>query len=221
MSESHPHLAAADEADLVALADGNLTGEHRTEVEARVAREVDLAAALERQRCALSLLAGLTTPAPLELRARVAELRHRRRALRLCRWLPAGFVAAAAATAVCLLMIAGGAPAPEDVLGVALRPATAHVAPIEQIDGARFPHPAAWRAVGTRSDVVDGRATRTVFYERGGRRVAYTIVSGPPLERGRRVLGGRALVWTRDGHTCVVSGRVPAAVLAQAAAWRG
>jgi anti-sigma factor RsiW len=219
MTESHPHLASADEADLVALADGNLAGDHRAEVEARVAREPELAAALERQRCALSLLAGLTTPAPLELRVRVAELRHRRRRLRLRRWLPAGFVAAAAATAVMLLMMAGGAPMPEDIAAVALRPATAHVTPGEQIDGVPFPRPAAWRAVGTRSDVVEARPTRTVFYERDGQRVAYTIVSGPALEHGRRVLGG-ALTWVRDGHTCVVSGRVSAAVLAQAAAWR-
>jgi anti-sigma factor RsiW len=221
MTESHPHLAPADEADLVALADGNLAGEHRAEVEARVAREPELAAALERQRCALSLLAGLSTTAPLELRVRVAELRHRRRRLRLRRWLPAGFVAAAAATAVMLLMIAGGSPEPEDIAVVALRPATARVAPGQRIDGVRFPRPAAWRAVGTRKDVIEGRTTRTVFYERDGRRVAYTIVSGPALERGRRVLpGGSALTWVRNGHSCVVSGRVPAAVLAKAAAWR-
>jgi anti-sigma factor RsiW len=219
MNESHPHLGPADEADLVALCDGNLSGAHRAEVEARVAREPELAAALERQRCALSLLAQLTTPAPLELRVRVAELRVQRRRLRLRRWLPGGFVAAAA-TAL-LLVVAAGAPVAEDVAAVALRPATAHVAPGEQIDGVRFPRPAAWRAVGTRSDVVSGRPTRTVFYERDGARVAYTIVSGPALDGGRRVLpGGGALAWVRDGHTCVVSGRVPAAVLAKAAAWR-
>jgi hypothetical protein len=218
MTEPHPHLGPADEADLVALCDGNLSGAHRAEVEARVAREPELAAALERQRCALSLLAQLTTPAPLELRVRVAELRVQRRRLRLRRWLPVALVAAAAAAAL-LLVVAAGAPVAEDVAAVALRPATAHVAPGEQIGGVRFPRPAAWRAVGTRTDVVSGRLTRTVFYERDGARVAYTIVSGPALEHGRRVLpGGGALTWVRDGHTCVVSG--PAAVLAKAAAWR-
>ena len=219
MTESHPHLAAADEADLVALADGNLSAAHRAEIEARVAREPEMAAALERQRCALSLLAELMTPAPLELRVRVAELRTQRQRLRLRRRLPVAFVAAAATL---LLVVAGGAPVAEDVVAVALRPATAQVAPGEQIDGVRFPSPAAWQAVGARSDIVDGRTTRTVFYERRGRRVAYTIVSGPALEGGRRVLGGgSALTWVRDGHTCVVSGRVSAAVLAQAPAWRG
>jgi anti-sigma factor RsiW len=217
MIEPHPHLGPADEADLVALCDGNLSGAHRAEVEARVAREPELAAALERQRCALSLLAQLTTPAPLELRVRVAELRVRRRRLRLRRWLPAALVPAAAAAL--LLVVAAGAPVTEDVAAVALRPATAHVAPGAQIDGVRFPRPAAWRAVGTRSDVVSGRPTRTVFYERDGARVAYTIVSGPALEGGRRVLSdGGALTWVRDGHTCVVSG--PATALAKAAAWR-
>jgi anti-sigma factor RsiW len=219
MSESHSHLAAADEADLVALADGNLSAGHRAEIEARVAREPEMVAALERQRCALSLLAELITPAPLELRVRVAELRTPRRRLHVRRWLPVAFVAAAATL---LLVVAGGAPVAEDVVAVALRPATAQVTPGEQVDGVHFPRPAPWRAVGARSDIVDGRTIRTVFYERGRRRVAYTIVSGPALGGGRRVLpGGTALTWVRDGHTCVVSGRVSAAVLAQAAAWGG
>src|SRR6185312_5510667 len=107
MTESQRHLAAADEADLVALADGSLSHGRRAEVEARVGREPDLAAALERQRCALSLLAQLTTPAPLELRVRVAELRERRRSPRLRRWLPAAVVTAAAL----LVAVSGGAPA--------------------------------------------------------------------------------------------------------------
>ena len=111
----------------------------------------------------------------------------------------------------------------EDLMAVALRPATAPVAAGEQIDGLRFPRPAEWQAVGARSDVVDGRTARTVFYERGGRRLAYTIVAGSALD-GRRWLKGSdgrvAFTWTRHGRTCLISGRVDRAALAKAAAWR-
>jgi anti-sigma factor RsiW len=224
MTEDHQHLTLDDEADLVALADGNLPPPRRAEVEARVAREPCFAAALAQQRCALSLLAGLTTPAPLELRVRVAELRARRRRLCLRRWLPLGFAATAAATAALFLLLAAGGPVVDDVMAVALRPATAQPAGTEQIDGLRFPQPRDWHAVGSRTDTVEGRATRTVFYERGGRRIAYTIVSGPALDStARRWLrdDGRAgFVWVRDGHTCVVSGAVERDVLAQAVAWQ-
>jgi hypothetical protein len=110
------------------------------------------------------------------------------------------------------------------VVAVALRPATAEPAAAEQLDGLRFPHPAGWRGAGARTDQVAGRAIRTVFYERDGARVAYTIVSGAPLDgAGRRWLRHEeraALVWIRGGHTCVVSGRVDRAVLASVSAWR-
>jgi anti-sigma factor RsiW len=224
MTENHAHLTPADEADLVALADGNLPTARRLEVEARVARHPALADALTQQRCALSLLAGLTTPAPLELRARVAELRCRRRRLWARRWLPMGFVAAAAATAALLVLLAAGGPVAEDIMAVSLRPATAVAASGEQLDGLRFPAPAGWHTTGARSDSLDGRAMRTVFYERSGTRVAYTIVSGPPLDSASRrwlLTSGRSgFVWVRGGHTCVVSGSVDRAVLANAASWR-
>jgi hypothetical protein len=223
MIQPQPHLPPEDEADLVALADGNLPPARRAEVEARVAADPVFAAALARQRQALALLAELTTPAPPELRMRVAELRsatvHRRRR----RWIPVTLVAAAAATAALALLVLSGGPAVEDLMAVALRPATAPVTASEQIDGLRFPRPAEWHAVGARSDIVDGRSTRTVFYERDGRRIAYTITAGDALD-GRRWLRGpdgrRAFTWTRDGRTCLISGRVDRAALIAAARWR-
>jgi anti-sigma factor RsiW len=224
MTETHAHLSPADEADLVALADGNLSAVDRLEVEARVAREPALASALEEQRCALSLLACLTTPAPLELRVRVAELRSRRRRLWARRWLPLGFLATAATSAALLLILAAGGPVVDDVMAVSLLPASAAAADGEQLDGLRFPAPAGWHTAGTRSDTLDGRTARTVFYERAGSRVAYTIVSGPPLDGAPRqwvLSGGRSgLAWVRGGHTCVVSGDVDRAVLADAARWQ-
>jgi hypothetical protein len=64
----------AVEADLVALADDCLSPCRRAELEARVAGDATLTAALENQREALALLAG-TPPRPsAALRARVDEL---------------------------------------------------------------------------------------------------------------------------------------------------
>jgi len=223
MTEAHAHLTPADEADVVALADGNLPAIRRLEVEARVARDPELEDALAQQRCALSLLSCLTTPAPLELRARVAELRCCRRRLWLRRWLPVGLAATAAATTALFFLLAAGGPVVDDVMAVSLRPATAVAAHGEQLDGLRFPAPAGWHASGTRSDSIEGRSVRTVFYERGRSRVGYTIVSGPPLDGdSRRWLGGEGragFVWVRGGHTCVVSG-ADRTVLAGAVRWQ-
>ena len=84
---------------------------------------------------------------------------------------------------------------------------------------------------------VDGRETRTVFYVRGGRRVAYSIVSGGalawPEEARRTVRGGTTLrylqrgdrtivTWSRAGHTCVLTAAdVPHTQLLELAAWDG
>jgi anti-sigma factor RsiW len=224
MTEPDTYLPPEDEADLVALADGNLPRARRAEVEARVAGEPAFAAALERQRRALAMLAGLTTPAPLELRLRVEELKAHRRRLRRRRWIPMAFLASASATAALLFVLVSGGPVVEDVFAVGLRPATAPAAAGEQVDGLRFPAPREWRAVGARRDVVEGRETRTVFYEKAGKRIAYTIVARPALGDGKRSLRGadgrKGFTWTRAGRTCVISGDVDPAVLAKAAAWR-
>jgi anti-sigma factor RsiW len=227
MTEPDTHLPPADEADVVALADGNLSAARRLEVEARVAAQPALAQALSEQRAALALLATAgAVPMPPALRARVAELEagraRARRRLRL--WMPAFGAAMAAAAAAIVLMVASGGPGIDDVITAALRPATADAAPREQIDGLSFPHYDKWRAVGARADVIGGRSTRTVFYEREGKRIAYTIVARPALDDGpRRLLkvDGRAAVeWTRAGHTCLISGDVDPATLVNLATWR-
>jgi anti-sigma factor RsiW len=66
-------LDPAAEADLVALADGCLTPCRRCELEARVAADPAMAAALASQRAALGLLAAAPC-ATAALRARVDEL---------------------------------------------------------------------------------------------------------------------------------------------------
>jgi hypothetical protein len=223
MTEPETHLTPEDEADLVALADGNLSPARRAEMEARVADEPALAAALARQRRALALLADLDTPAPLELRLRVEELRAHRRRLKRSRWIPTAFLATASATAALLLVLISSSPAVEDVFAGTQGPATAPAAADEQIDGAHFPHPEGWTATGTRTDEVGGRATRTVFYEKDGQRIAYTIVAAPALQEHDWILrsGERlAYAWPKDNRTCIISGDVSEAMLRKAATWQ-
>jgi hypothetical protein len=68
---------------------------------------------------------------------------------------------------------------------VADRPADDHALLDQEVDGVAFPSWArafGWTATGVRSDRLDGRRATTVFYEKQGQRVAYTIVSGVPLD---------------------------------------
>jgi hypothetical protein len=77
---------------------------------------------------------------------------------------------------------------------------------------------------------------RTVFYERGGKRIAYTIVAGEQLEwpdveptvrdgvelRPFDEEGREVVTWLRGGQTCVLSGEaVSEATLLELAAWKG
>ena len=78
-----------------------------------------------------------------------------------------------------------------------------------------------WVPIGTRTDRLEGRDTTTTFWEKAGSRLAYTTVSGDPVEipqTGRQtgragVLlrsfdedGRTAVAWTENGHTVVISG---------------
>jgi hypothetical protein len=86
-------------------------------------------------------------------------------------------------------------------------------------------------AVGQRNDQLASRRVVTVYYSRGGRSIAYSIVSGKPLRvpAGQTAmpgfvalrLGQRTVVtWRRDGHTCVVSATgVPLRELLEIASW--
>lgn len=223
------HLPPEDEADLAALADGALFGPRRHAIEARLAAEPELADALERQRAAVSMLAASAPRAPLSLRLLVEEMEvaqavpARRRPWRL--W-PAAAVALAATVAAFVVLLAARGPAVEEVLAVALKPATAPAAIGEPFEGVRFPRYEKWRATGERTDTIDGRRVRTVFYARDGRVVAYAIVAGPALseEDALRVVRGEddvvAVTWTRAGRTCViVAAGGDADALAKLAVW--
>lgn len=78
-----------------------------------------------------------------------------------------------------------------------------------------------WVRIGTREDRLEGRDTQTTYWQKAGSRVAYTTISGRPVEipqtglqTGRRGLllrsfdedGRTAVAWNEDGHTVVISG---------------
>jgi hypothetical protein len=240
--------------DLARLADGSLRGEARRALEARVAASPALQAALERQRVGISALRGLEHEAPAGLRRRLeAERSAPSRRVRRSRFAIGGALvgAAAAAALVAVLVLPSGAGGPTVVEAARLSdlPATQASVPVDttnpklldaEVSGVPFPNlnqEFAWHEAGKRSDEVDGRRAVTVFYERPGDRIGYTILSGNPIDPPADAQGsvqngvelktinggGHAIVtWLRDGRTCVVSGKgVSATDLREVAAWKG
>jgi hypothetical protein len=192
--------------------------------------------------------AAAQVEAPAGLRRRVEGTRRARSGRRL---LAAGGLAAAGAVAAIAVVLvlpegAGGPTAAEAAL-FGGRPATASPPPATRstllrraVDGVSFPNLAAafgWRPTGLRIDALDGRRIVTVFYEKAGRRIAYTIVPGGhlpnPVGAQRLRVGalelaafraGKRLVVDviREGHTCLLSGvGVERRTLAALAAWNG
>jgi anti-sigma factor RsiW len=240
---------------LAALADGSLAGDRRAALEARVAGTPELAGLLAEQERAVALVRGAAdeVAAPASLRARVEA--ERRRKVPRARSRPfafAGGIAVAAAVVLVLaLTLPGGAGGPSVAEAAALttRPATdpaPAVSPTapkllqKAVGDVPFPNwleKFGWRATGVRTDTVGGRDATTVFYEKEGKRIGYTIVAGDPLDvpegatPARREgvdlaaleLDGREVVtWERGGFTCILSGDlVDRETLVKLAAWRG
>jgi hypothetical protein len=193
------------------------------------------------------------TSAPLALRERIERDRERARpaARRRAFGLAGSFVAVAAAAAVALVISLGGPSTPSVLATVRLAAAGPALPPPAhdvrnpsllqtKIEGIPFPDWNAqfkWRAVGARTDEIEGRRTTTVYYQSPvGARAAYTIVGGDPIPPpdGARTLrlrgnpfhlltqdGRRVVVWDRAGHTCVMSAplTVPEERLLDLAAW--
>src|SRR5215208_5719767 len=254
--ETDPANELSDDrlADLARLADGTLPADRRDEVEATIAASPQLSALAQRQDHALNLLRGTTdTGAPARLRAQVERAHDRGRSRDSRRFRIGGTVVAVAAAAVLALVLVlpgavSGGPSVATAAELAEKPPT-QPAPgmtttpqllAADVDGVPFPNYAAkfgWKPVGAREDDPSGRGTTTVFYEKGGRTIAYTIVSGdaldPPSDARTTKRGGveyRAfrsgsrdvVTWERDGHTCVISGKdTPSAELVSLADWRG
>lgn len=180
--------------------------------------------------------------APASLRRAVerqvaAASRPRRRTLRPPRLVPALAAGVAVLLAALAVVLATGDDGPvprvQDVAGVALRPAAAP-APATRPGGklldARagpivFPTwtRAGWRAVGERTDTVDGRELRTVIYADvadPAQRVGYAIADAElPLAGARTVErhgvrlhvltvdGAHVVTWRRAGRTCILAAR--------------
>lgn len=253
----HPSEDTIDERterELTQLADGTLGGAKRGALESRIAASPELAAAFERQRTARAALRGLDIAAPAGLRARIEAAgqrpatRVRRRRLSI-----AGGLAVAAAAAALLAVLVLPSSSAEPSVATAARlsdePATQATVAVDDAnpkllaashDGVPFPNLAdefGWKAAGARSDELDGRETMTVFYERGGQRIGYTIIAGkpiaPPEDASGVNLNGVALhstadgtrqivTWKRGGKTCVLSGKdVSTQDLLALASWKG
>jgi anti-sigma factor RsiW len=243
------------ERELAALADGTLQGAERQALEARVASSPVLSAALERQRAGIAALRSLEPAgAPLALRERIeAERSSPSRRVRRSRLRVFGAIAAAGVAAVVVATLVlpsgGGGPSvveasalselPAQEPTVATDPANPKLLAASQ-SGVPFPDLLAnfgWREAGSRTDELDGRDTTTVFYEKGGRRIGYTILSGesidPPGDAKAVTLndvdlealreGEREIVtWLREGQTCVLAGEgVSQAELLELASWKG
>jgi hypothetical protein len=240
-------------AELSALADGTLDPARRSEVQARIAASPELSALYERERRVVEVLheERSAVRAPAGLRARIEAQRPSRavRARRRTRYV-GGLAGALAAVVLALVLIlpAGtpGGPSVSQAAGLAvLGPAAPAPAPDAEtpakletnIEDVYFPNWAArfgWRAIGQRTDKINGRLAVTVYYGWHGKRLAYTIVGAPALDTPParvRILNGTQLrtlplrgrlvvTWRRAGHTCVLSGTgVSAAELQRLAVW--
>jgi anti-sigma factor RsiW len=247
-------LSTEEMADLCALADGTLPVERRAEVEARVAASPELHELLERQRLAVTAAQSLSADEVSEsLQAGVIAHREglgsrKRLGRRLVPKLAVAGAAVATAAVVAAVVLSGGpgAPTVADAARLGGQPPTAPAPPPAGagatrlalgVQGVAFPDFArsyGWQAVGVRRGQIDGRGAVVVFYEKGGRRLAYVIVSGAGLRRpsggeSSSVLGveyqtlqldGRlAVTWRRGGHTCVLIGQAPRGELLRLASW--
>jgi hypothetical protein len=239
-------------ADLSALADGSLEPSRRVAVERWIAGSPELRSLYEREATAVQVLRRAATErAPAELRVRVDSQRTSRAAGRRRRpayaVLAAGLAAVVAALALLLPGGAPGSPSVSQAAQLALRgasgpaptpdPGDPQMKLNQRVDGLYFPNWAGtlgWRPAGVRSDRLAGRQAVTVYYERYGASVAYTIVGTPALTKpSTRVtsfgglalqalsLRGRTVVtWRRAGHTCILSASgVPTRILERLADW--
>ena len=254
MSDPASGLSDRERADLVALADGTLPDERRAAVEAWVAASPERQELLARQQRAVAATQALAEDrAPESLREAIDAHRRGRPSERSRpRW-PAPRLALVGAVALIVAVVAAllsggpGAPTVAEAAQVAER-APSDPAPrtLEggtrldlDVEGVVFPdllESYGWRAVGVRRDEVGGRDATTVFYEKGGKRIAYVIVAGEGLPRPSEapsttrdgvlfhtleVDGQLAVTWQRLGRTCILVGPVSEDVLLRLASWRG
>lgn len=250
-----PNVSPAELAELSALADGTLDPARRAQGEARISASPELSALYERERRVVEVLheARAVDRAPAALRARIEAQRPSARS-RVRRRVGYGGALAGALAAVVLALVlvlpsgTPGAPSLSQAAALAARGASAPApAPDPSAPGVKlgrniedvyFPNwqsQFGWRAIGQRTDRINGRVAATVYYTWHNDTAAYTIVGAPelkpPAAQTRRLngtelrtlrLGGRLVVtWRRADHTCVLSATgVPAGKLQTLAAWK-
>jgi hypothetical protein len=239
-------------ADLSALADGTLDPSRADAVRQLIASSPELYERYERERRAVAALHAVRADrAPASLRTQIGvRARAPRPRARLVYGGALTVAVAAVVTAMILLLPGGtpGAPSVSQAASLALRGSVLGPPPPDRthpgvklgrdVQEVYFPNWSGWfgwRASGQRVDHLGGRLAVTVYYDRAGKRIAYTILAAPALRwPGARtrwlhgtevqsfVLGGRAIVtWRRAGHTCVLSGKgVSADELSKLAAWK-
>lgn len=239
--------------DLAAFADGSLPAARRRQVEEAVSDSRRLRSAVAAQRQALRAIdAAARERAPASLRASLALAQPPARRVgpsRLAAAFGTAVVGAGAAAVVAVVVLVGGETAPTVAQAAVLtsrvpqmqvaEPAVDHgTLPGLRAVGLTFPYwedHFGYKARGVRTDTLGGRRVKTVFYSRGASRVAYEIVSGPPLRQGGRVSStvlqdvklwsmatdsGQVVSWLRDGHTCILIGsNTPVSTLQNLAAW--
>jgi hypothetical protein len=243
---NHHSPPPPEQEELAAFADGTLAASRRRELAARIAESPELAGLLDEQLRAIAVVRAAVeqTAAAQPLRDRVAAMpvavrRRRQRGLTAVAALAAGIAALG------LALPANRAPSALAAAALGARPATAPAPAAGEpgflraaVEGISFPRwtKLGWTPTGAREDTFAGRETMTVFYEKEGKRVAYTIVGGnpltvPPEARGARRGGktyallatprGSAVTWLQDGQTCVLAGPgVSPEVLLKLASWR-
>jgi anti-sigma factor RsiW len=234
-------LRSGDLADLSALADGTLDPARRDEVRARIAGSAQLTELYERERRVVEALHEMraTERAPERLRHRLATAARqpKHRASLRTRWhvnmprMVTGVAATAVIVLALVLLLPGGTPGSPSIseaAALAIRGSTAPAPPGApggrlnvDVQEVYFPDWSnqGWRAVGRRTDRIDGRVAQTVYYQWHGHRAAYTIVSAPALGqpaasvttvngtalRTLRIGSRWVVTWRRANHTCVLS----------------
>jgi hypothetical protein len=256
VSADHPEPSRRELAELSALADGTLDPARRADVQAHISASPQLTELYARELGSVELLhrARERDRAPAALRARIEAARPSPASRARRRVGYGGALAGALAVVVLALVLilpAGtpGAPSLGQAAGLAGLSATAPAPGLDprapntklatRIEDLYFPNWQGkfnWRAVGWRSDRINGRLALTMYYTGRQHRVAYTIVGAPtlgmPSGSAQTIhgvqfqtvrIGGRTVVtWRESNHTCLLSGPgVPASVLRMLASWKG
>ena len=247
MNTDGGQLSDEEMVELAAFADGSMTPEDRERVAKKVAGSPELRAALDRQLRTIRASADVDAAAPPDLHARILAslpLEDEPEPVSSRRWfqgvfrmpslrLAGGFAVALLAVAIGIVALTGSTSPSVDQtaelasLGATSQAPAVNVADPDSLDASvgevAFPNyedSFGWIQSGQRSDEVEGRGSKTVFYRREGKEIAYSILEGDPLEwpdgatftkldgveyYPSRYEGRNVVAWLREGHTCVIS----------------